>query len=55
MTYQGKRGRAGGVRKRLHSRKSKPVLPSLIMGNVQSLRNTTDELAAHVSELYSGL
>ena len=43
-----KRGRAGGVRKRLHSRKCKPFLPSLIMGNVQSVRNKHDELAANV-------
>ncbi len=29
-------------------RKHKPVLPSLIMGNVQSITNKTDELAANV-------
>lgn len=44
-----KRGRASGVRKRLHSQKNKPYLPSLIIGNVQSINNKTDELAANVS------
>ena len=43
-----KRGRAGGVKKRMRSRKHKPYLPSLIMGNVQSLNSKIDEICANV-------
>ena len=43
-----KRGRPGGLRRRLRSRKCKPYLPSVIMGNVRSIRNKSDELAANV-------
>ncbi len=39
-----KRGRKGGVRERNKRRKFKPALPSIIMGNTQSLRNKLDEL-----------
>ena len=38
-----KRGRKGGVRARI-KRKFKPALPSIIMGNTQSLCNKLDEL-----------
>ncbi|XP_071852105.1 uncharacterized protein [Apostichopus japonicus] len=43
-----KRGKAGGVRKRLKTRKFKPFLPSIIMGKVQSLGNKMDELYGNV-------
>ena len=43
-----KRGKAGGVRKRMRTRKYKPYLPSVIMGNVQSLNSKIDELCANV-------
>ena len=46
-----KRGRAGGVRKRLRAQKFKPCLPSVIMGNVQSLSSKIDELYANVKYL----
>ncbi len=41
-----KRGRRGGLRVRARLRKFKPVLPSVIMGNVRSLAHKVDELAA---------
>ncbi|XP_071959521.1 uncharacterized protein [Antedon mediterranea] len=41
-----KRGKGGGIRKRLRKRKSKPPLPSMILGNVRSLSNKIDELRA---------
>lgn len=43
-----KRGRSGGVKKRLKRRTFKPFIPSIIMGNVQSLNNKMDELHGHV-------
>ena len=43
-----KRGKAGGVRKRLRRQKAGPYLPSIGMGNVQSLTNKMDELSANV-------
>ncbi len=46
-TTRRKRGKAGGVKKRLRSRKSKPYIPSLILGNVQSISNKMDELRAN--------
>ena len=36
-----KRGKAGGLRRRLRASKQKPYLPSVIMGNVQSLISKT--------------
>ena len=39
-----RRGRPGGVRKRLRRRGNKPPLPSLILVNARSLRNKMDEL-----------
>ena len=47
-----KRGKAGGVRKRLKSRKFKPYLPSIIMGNVQSLNNKMDELHGYARYMH---
>ncbi|KAJ8028790.1 hypothetical protein HOLleu_31125 [Holothuria leucospilota] len=46
-----KRGRAGGVRRRNKSRKNRPFLPSIIMGNVQSITNKTEELCANARYL----
>ena len=43
-----KRGRRSGVRRRNKARQHKPYLPAIIMGNVQSLENKLDELAACV-------
>ena len=43
-----KRGRENGVRRRNKARQHKPYLPTIIMGNVQSLENKLDELAACV-------
>ncbi|KAJ8040523.1 hypothetical protein HOLleu_14838 [Holothuria leucospilota] len=42
-----KRGKPGGVRRRNRNRKSRPYLPHIIMGNVQSLVNKIDELSAN--------
>ena len=49
-----KRGKKGGVRRRLKKTRSRPPLPSIILSNVRSLRpkapNTTfDELQANVA------
>ena len=41
-----KRGRRGGIRARCRRRKSRVPLPMIVSGNVRSLRNKTDELAA---------
>ncbi len=41
-----KRGRRGGIQARNRQCGYKPVLPSVIMGNVRSLINKTDELTA---------
>ena len=44
-----KRGKRGGVRQRLRSKQlTRIALPSLIVGNVQSLRNKLDELQGNV-------
>lgn len=47
-----KRGRRGGVRRRLKylgldDRRKHPPLPSVLLSNVQSIRNKMDELEAH--------
>ena len=47
-----KRGRRSGVNERARRRRLKPALPSIIMGNVQSLRNKPDELETCVRYLY---
>lgn len=47
-----RRGKAGGILKRLKSRKCRPYIPSLIMGNVQSIGNKMDELRANVMLLH---
>ena len=41
-----KRGKTGGVKRKLKSRGYRPYLPSLIKGNVRSLPNKIDELCA---------
>lgn len=46
-----KRGRKGGVRARLKRRPFRPPLPTIMFGNVQSIRNKTDELRACVQHL----
>ncbi|PIK33982.1 hypothetical protein BSL78_29199 [Apostichopus japonicus] len=46
-----KRGKAGGVKRRNSQCKNRPYLPSIIMGNVQSLSNKMDELCASVRYL----
>ena len=43
-----KRGKAGGLRRRIRACKQKPYLPSVIMGNVQSQINKIDEISANV-------
>ena len=49
-----RRGSRAGVivrgRREKERRRFKPVLPSVIMGNVRSLANKTDELAALVKD-----
>ena len=45
-----KRGRRSGVNERARRRRFKPALPSIIMGNVQSLRNKPDELVRYLHE-----
>lgn len=42
-----KRGKAGGLKKRIKARKFRPYIPTLIMGNVQSLQGKIDELSAN--------
>ncbi|GFR98624.1 endonuclease domain of the non-LTR retrotransposon LINE-1 [Elysia marginata] len=39
-----KRGRKGGIKVKHHRRGPRPFLPSVLMGNVRSLQNKTDEL-----------
>jgi len=46
-----KRGRKGGVRARTKRRGNKLHLPSIILGNVQSLNNKVDELCARAKFL----
>lgn len=43
-----KRGRRGGLRERARRSLSRVPLPSIILANMQSLRNKSDELQAHV-------
>lgn len=48
-----KRGRRGGVKRRLKLRRYNPPLPSILFGNAQSMRNKRDEILAnflHLSE-----
>ena len=48
-----KRGRRGGVRLRLKRQRLRRIpLPSIILANVQSLRNKTDELQANSNYLH---
>ena len=47
-----KRGKASGIKKRLKTRKFKPFIPSIIMGNVQSLANKLDELHGNVKYMH---
>ena len=47
-----KRGKAGGVKKLLRKRRFRPYLSSVIMVNVQSLRNKGDELQANTRYLH---
>lgn len=48
-----KRGKRGGVRQRLRRQfqNNRILLPSIILANVQSLRNKTDELQGNVTYL----
>jgi hypothetical protein len=46
-----KRGRRGGIREKTRRRIFKLAMPSIILGNAQSLRNKTDELEACVRYL----
>ena len=46
------RGRRSGVNERARRRRFKPALPSIIMRNVQSLRNKPDELETWVRYLH---
>ena len=46
-----KRGKSGGVKRRIRRQKCKPYLPSFIIGNVQSVSNKIDELCANVKYL----
>ena len=41
-----KRGKKGGLRQRIKRRKFRVPLPTLLLGNVRSVKNKTDELAA---------
>ena len=45
------RGRKGGVRARNKQRRFKPRLPTVILGNVQSLNNKMDEMRANVASI----
>lgn len=50
-----KRGKMGGVRQRLRKQRLRRIpLPTIVMANVQSLRNKIDELQAtvHVHHTY---
>ena len=46
--YFFRRGRKGGVKARNKRRRYKPVLPKMILGNVQSIQNKCDELHARI-------
>lgn len=47
-----RRGKSGGVLKRLKSRRCRPYIPSIIMGNVQSIGNKMDELRVNAQFLH---
>ena len=47
-----KRGKRGGVRKRVRSRRINPPLPTILFGNVRSLANKMDELNASTRYLH---
>ena len=47
-----KRGRPGGVRRRMRARNYKPYLPSVIVGFVQSLNSKIDELYVNTKYLH---
>ncbi|KAL7832775.1 hypothetical protein SRHO_G00297930 [Serrasalmus rhombeus] len=54
-----KRGRRGGIRRRLRSmglgdRRKLPALPTVLLSNMQSIRNKMDELEAWVKLRYEG-
>ncbi len=53
VAYIRKRGRKGGVRQRIRKQLQNNCipLPSIILANVQSLRNKTDELHGNISHL----
>ena len=42
-----KRGKRAGIRVRTRLRGHRPPLPTIVFGNVRSIRNKTDELTAH--------
>lgn len=46
-----KRGKAGGFKKRMRRQTLKPFLPSIIVGNVQSLNNKMDEVCSNIKYL----
>ncbi|XP_041465478.1 uncharacterized protein LOC121416087 [Lytechinus variegatus] len=46
-----KRGKPGGLRRRVRRRRLKTPLPSIVFGNVRSLQNKMDELRANVRYL----
>ena len=52
MFYKRKRGKAGGIKKRMNRLKQKYLLPSIIMGNVQSLVNKIDKISANCKYLH---
>ena len=52
ICHRTKRGCCSGVNERARRRRFKPALPSIIMGNVQSLRNKPDELETCVRYLH---
>ena len=41
-----KRGRRGGIRRRLRQRKSRPALPAVILANLRSINNKIDDIRA---------
>lgn len=47
-----KRGKRGGVRRRVRARKSKPPLPTILLSNVRSIKNKLSELYACARYLY---
>lgn len=47
-----KRGRRGGIRQRVRRRGNRPPLPSVVMGNVRSLRRKMEELRINAKVCY---